>query len=101
MTRVSIECAVAQAVQRAAAVSIAGELTPQMRNALTLLSLGMTDKEIMSAMGVSKSTLRTYLRTIYGRLGLTGGEGNMRVLAALYARRAGYAQMSREEMWRE
>jgi DNA-binding NarL/FixJ family response regulator len=64
-------------------------LTRRQREALRLLALGMTDDEIAVAMGASRSTVKQHISQVYERLGV--GDGNPRVIATLYAIRAGVA----------
>ncbi len=77
------------AIQRAFDTEPVDELTPRELHVLGLVSLGMTDKEIASAIRVKPPSVTACCARIYRRLGLRESNGNPRVLASLYAIRAG------------
>jgi PAS domain S-box-containing protein len=51
--------------RRAAAL---GDLTPRERDVLSLISLGLPDIEIAERLGLTKSTIRNHLSTLYGKI---------------------------------
>jgi DNA-binding NarL/FixJ family response regulator len=59
-------------------------LTAREREVLCLLAAGCSDKEMVEALGICFSTLRTHLESIYAKIDAAG-----RMAAALWAREQG------------
>lgn len=78
-----------EAVQRVKDIAPGQSLTPRQRDVLRLIGLGMTDVEIAEALCINVSSAKTHVAKLYSCLGLQGNTGNHRVLAALFALRAG------------
>lgn len=57
------------------------ELTERERDVLRLVSLGLANKQIASRLGISASTVKTHLSSVFQRIGVTD-----RTSAALWAR---------------
>ena len=45
-----------------------GDLTPRERDVLSLISLGLPDAEIAERLGLSRSTIRNHLSTLYSKI---------------------------------
>ena len=63
-------------------------LTPREKDATRLVARGLANKEIANELGVSQLTIRTHLRNIFEKLGLSN-----RVELALYAVRTGLVEL--------
>jgi DNA-binding NarL/FixJ family response regulator len=77
LTRAEREDASASPSNRKAASAITGsaalphELTPREAEVLRLLAEGMTDHEIGARLSISRNTVASHTRAIYGKLGVT------------------------------
>jgi len=63
-------------------------LTTAQRRVIQLLAEGKSNAEIGAILFVSKRTLEHHIRDSFDKIGLPVGEGNRRVLAALWYLRA-------------
>jgi DNA-binding NarL/FixJ family response regulator len=69
-------------VERQVAAEDAPHLTPRERDVLQLVRLGLANKRIASQLGISETTVKTYLGNAFQRIGV-----NDRTSAALWAER--------------
>ena len=76
-----VEKLVADGLNEARKKSVVDTLTPRERDVLNLLTSGATNSEIADKLVLSKGTVRVYLSTIYGKLGV-----NSRTQAVLVAK---------------
>ena len=64
------------------------EFSPQQARVVSLILQGKQDKEIVAEMGLSRDTIRTYLRRVFDRLGVDDRVGVvLRVFALCVGRR--------------
>jgi len=61
-------------------------LTPREREALNLVAQGLTNEQIAGILGISRSTVKTHVENIIGKLGVSD-----RTQAAVWAVRSGLA----------
>lgn len=72
-------------------------LTSREQEVLALVAQGYSNREIAATLVVAEDTVRTHLRTIYAKLGITATSKSARIVAALrgkmlrYVGPAGYA----------
>ena len=64
-------------------------LSRRERQVLEALAHGMTEKQVSDALGITDRTTAFHVMRLYSKLGLDYTQGNKRVLATLYAIRAG------------
>lgn len=82
------------ALRRANNITLLTPLTERESDILELAALGLTDKAIANALGISDKTVKTMLVHVYSKLGVgVESGGNPRVLATLYAVKAGMIVM--------
>ena len=58
-----------------------------------MIGMGMTDQQIADALFVTVATVKAHTRGVYSKLGLSRFNGNLRVLAAVYALRKGMVRV--------
>lgn len=61
---------------------VSTELPPSLARVASAVAEGMSDREVASALAMSLATVRTYMRRIYGRLGVHSRVELTRCLAA-------------------